>query len=262
MMGRNSQITRTILSVIGASILIVMLLPSFVFAQQTAAEAVAAAESAYDAGDYATAIELYEKLLRAGVTGAEIDHNLGSAYFQAADLGRALLHFRRAQVLVPRDGDVNRGLALVRALRVDIQGDETALIDNLAAFTAGSLTPAELGWLTFIGWAMWCVLLLMWLTRQPWRRRLRLALAAWGIVVMIGVLLFLGRLYVEGQRPAAVVTAFLTPVMSGPGEDYIEIFDLYSAAEMRVMETNGEWARILLPDGRQGWLERSAIELV
>lgn len=260
MLARSLQIARVIL--VSMSILIALALPLSIFAQQTAAEAVAAAEAAYNAGDYATAIDLYEKLIRAGVTGAEIDYNLGSAYFQAADLGRALLHFRRAQEIVPRDGEVNRGLALVRALRVDIQGDDTSLIDNLAAFTAGSLTPSELGWLTFMGWLVWCILLLLWIVRKPWRRRLRWALAAWGVVVIFGVVLFLGRLYVEAGRPSAVVTAFLTPVMSGPGEDYIEIFDLYSAAEMRLMETNGEWARVLLPDGRQGWVELSAIELV
>lgn len=260
MLARSLPITRIVL--VASFILIALASPHSIFAQQTAAEAVAAAEAAYNAGDYATAIDLYEKLIRADVTGAEIDYNLGSAYFQAADLGRALLHFRRAQEIMPRDGEINRGLALVRALRVDIQGDETALLDNLAAFTAGSLTPAELGWLTLMGWLIWCVLLLLSIVRKPWRRRLRWALIAWGVVVMLGVVLFLGRLCVEAGRPSAVVTAFLTPVMSGPGQDYIEIFDLYSAAEMRVMETNGDWARVLLPDGRQGWVELSAIELV
>lgn len=238
------------------------LFSSFGHAQQTAADAVAEAEAAYNAGDYATAITQYEKLLQVGVSGTEIGYNLGSAYFQSGDLGRALLHFRRAQVLTPRDGDVNRGLALVRALRVDIQGDEVALIDNLAAFTAGLLTPSELGWLVFVFWVVWCGLLFLWIIRKTWRRRLRLALMIWGAAVIFGVCLLLGRLYVDAGRPSAVVTAFLTPVMSGPSEDYIEIFDLYSAAEMRVMETEGEWARFLLPDGRQGWVELTAIELI
>lgn len=231
-------------------------------AQLTAAEAVAQAETAYLAGDYAGAISLYEKLLEFDLRGAEIYANLGSAYFQEGDLGRALVHFRRAQALIPRDADVSRGLALVRALRVDIQGDETALIDNLAGFTAGVLTANELGWLAFGVWAIWCVVALIWILRPVWRKTLRAVLIGWGVVVIFGVILLIGRLYVEAQRPAAVVTAFLAPVMSGPGDDYLEIFDLYSAAEMRVMEIQGEWVRFLLPDGRQGWIKLSAVEII
>jgi SH3-like domain-containing protein len=50
--------------------------------------------------------------------------------------------------------------------------------------------------------------------------------------------------------------------MSGPGEDYLELYRLYAAAELRVLETHDDWARFVLPDGRQGWVERDNIELI
>jgi hypothetical protein len=46
---------------------------------------------------------------------------------------------------------------------------------------------------------------------------------------------------------------------SGPGEDFLGLFDLFAAAEFRVLERQGGWVRALLPDGRQGWLPEDAI---
>jgi tetratricopeptide (TPR) repeat protein len=231
-------------------------------AQQTAAEAAREAEAAYQRGEYARAIALYEQLLAAGLRDGALYYNLGCAYFEAGDLGRAMLNFRRASVLNPRSAEVNRALALARALRVDIQGDETAPIDTLAAATIGLLTPLELGWLALLAWVIWCMLLMLAVLLPVWRGRLRWALAGWGAVLLLSAVLLVGRVYAETARPSAVVTAFLAPVMSGPGDDYLEIFDLYAAAELRILEARGDWARLLLPDGRQGWIALVNIERV
>lgn len=244
-----------------ARFLLVVLLAVFagrVQAQVTAAEAVAAAEAAYNAGDYAAAIEQYERLIENGITSAQIYYNLGSAYYESDDLGRALVNTLRAQRLAPRDNDINLNLVLIRALRVDVQGDDTAPLDVVAAFTAEVMTTAELGWLVFVLWTVWFMLLIVWITRS----RLRLPLLVLGGVLVFALLVFAGRLIVEAQRPAAVVTAFTVTTYTGPGEDYPPLFTLHSAAELRVLERRGEWARFSLPNGRQGWVALESIEQV
>lgn len=238
-------------------ILLLFLMASLIVAdpQQTAQQA----DAAYLAGDYATAIDLYESLVSEGFTNADIYHNLASAYFESDDLGRALLNFQRAQRFAPRDFDINKGIALARALRVDVLGDETALIDNIAGVTSGLLTTTELSILTFLLWVGWFSLLMAWIFR---RDRFRLWLIGLGIVVIVMLTLLLGRLYAEQNRPAAVVTAFTAQAMSGPGEEYVSLYLLYSGAEARILEIQGEWTRFILPDGRQGWMRLEALEKV
>jgi uncharacterized protein YgiM (DUF1202 family) len=51
-------------------------------------------------------------------------------------------------------------------------------------------------------------------------------------------------------------------VMSGPGEKYLELFELHTAAEVTIVDTRGEWTRFHLPDGREGWIPNAAIERV
>jgi len=53
-----------------------------------------------------------------------------------------------------------------------------------------------------------------------------------------------------------------TEVMSGPGEQYFNLFDLHAAAEVRVVEQRGNWLWVELPDVRQGWIPITAVEKV
>ncbi len=50
---------------------------------------------------------------------AALFYNLGNAYYKQGDHGRAILNYRRAQQLAPRDPDIEANLALARAQAVD-----------------------------------------------------------------------------------------------------------------------------------------------
>ena len=203
-----------------------------------------AAEERYAAGDYAGAAALYEALAQAGVRSGAVYYNLGSAYWQAGDAGRALLNYRRAQAFMPRNPDLNARLGEARARRADLLGDEAILTDSLATAAASLLTWGELAWLVWGLWAAACAALALMIGG----RRRAAALVSRG--------------YASGNRPAAVVIAPAAAVYSGPGELYLELYQMHAAAEIRVLETQGDWARFVRPDERQGWIRRAAIALV
>jgi hypothetical protein len=188
--------------------------------------------------------------------------NLGNAYYETGQLGRALLNYRRAQMLTPRDTDLNTNTALVLSKRVDIQGDETAPIDSLAALTSGIMTVNELSWLALGCWILFLATSLIFVVRPPLRGILRAPLLVAAVVVLSAFLLLGGRLYVMSNRPIAVVTGGIVSAMSGPGDDYLEIYRLHSAAELRVLERRGNWVRFILPDQRQGWTKADFITVV
>ena len=83
-------------------------------------EIVARGNEAYQAGDFAAAIDAYVAVLEAGFESADLHYNLGNAYFKAGDLGRAILAWERARVRAPGDADVEANLELARRLTVDV----------------------------------------------------------------------------------------------------------------------------------------------
>ena len=72
---------------------------------------------AFDEGRYTDAIDLYTSLLDQNVVASELLMNLGNAYFRAGQLSNAILHYRRAWYLAPRDPDIraNLGFAMREA---------------------------------------------------------------------------------------------------------------------------------------------------
>jgi hypothetical protein len=151
---------------------------------------------------------------------------------------------------------------LTRALRVDVQGEDRAFIDRLAAATESVLTRDELALMVFGVWVGWCAIGGVWVMRPLMRSRLRLLWLVLTPLLIGGGALLVGRVYVETMRPPAVVTAFQTEMMSGAGENYVPLFTLYAAAEGRVIEQRGTWVRFLLPDERQGWLPIDNVTLI
>ncbi len=244
------------------AVFMLLLLVGSAQSQSDSAAIITQAEAAYETGDNDQAVRLYQLLVDSGWRHENVYFNLGSAYYLRGDLGWALLNWRRAQVLAPRDSDIGRQLSLARRERTDIQGDETGWLESLAALSTGLVTPAELGWLALLAWSGWLGLISLWLLRRTWRDGLRALLIVGGVVVA-GLMVLLGsRYWVDTLRPAAVVVQDQVSTMSGPGTQYLDLYPLHAAAEVRIMEQREGWLRIVLPNGRQGWLPAAAVERV
>jgi len=225
--------------------------------QETTDTLLTSAEDAYDRGDYAAAINQYLALLDGGIANADLYFNLGSVYYEAGRLGQALAHYLRAQAITPRDTTLQQQIETIRAERVDYQRDSVNLLDRLADSTRGILNMRELAVIGFIAWVVACGSGIGWLLRRTHTIR-NTAIMLGVIALFINGLLFV-RLHGLGQRTPAVIAAPSVTVMSGPGTDYLEIYTLYAAAELRILETRDLWVRFTLPDGRQGWLPRDVL---
>jgi hypothetical protein len=219
------------------------------------------AAEAYNLQDYQTAITLYEETLSSGQGNGATYYNLGNAYYEVGNLGRAMLNYRRAAIYMPRDSNLSINLARVRAQRTTITTGETDWLNQLATLTNDTLTLFELSILVFIVWILFFLMLAIGVIHGA-DSNYRLLMAIVGVILLGGLMLMGSRIYVETQRPSAVVMADSAVVMSGPGLDYLSIYTIQAAAEVRIMENSGDWVRFVLPDGRRGWIAQSHLTLV
>jgi len=68
------------------------------------------ANRAYKEDRYPEAIDGYLQLIGQGYVNGHLYYNLGNAYFRAGQIGRAILNYKRARLLIPRDADLNFNL--------------------------------------------------------------------------------------------------------------------------------------------------------
>ncbi|WP_414478047.1 tetratricopeptide repeat protein, partial [Phocaeicola faecicola] len=84
-----------------------------------AAAGKAEADQAYQANDYAKAIQLYEEILNTQGESADIYYNLGNSYYKEKNVAKAVLNYERALLLSPGDADIRFNLEMARAKSVD-----------------------------------------------------------------------------------------------------------------------------------------------
>lgn len=257
------QRIQRLFSFLGFQILIALILTAC--NAQITSKAISGAQMAdanrlYEEGRFAEAAALYQTLVIAGAEEGRLYYNLGDAHYKAGDLGRAILNFRRAQRLLPRDGDVAVNLKLARAQTLDRIEDESegAIVDLMRRIIRWTtLNEAAKAALTL--WALLCAL---GIGAILWRGRRRVLLYLAGGVatlLLLGVLSIGIRLLDEHGQPPAVVVADKVPIRSGPGDDYLIEFTLHSGAEVRIVDRRGDWLRITLPGDLQGWAPNEAL---
>jgi len=204
---------------------------------------------AYDAGHYRAAAGLYEQLLARGQHTVAVWFNLGNARFREGQPSAAVLDYRRAWYLAPRDADIRANLqfaldqtgAALPAVAPAARVLQLGSLREWAGLAVGGLWAAA---------ACACGLLL-----RPGRRTLlRAGLAAGLAALLLGLA---GAGYWVGllRRPEAVV---LQPARAlfAPLAGATEHFALPAGSLVRIEEQSGEWLRVTR--GREsGWVPRA-----
>jgi tetratricopeptide (TPR) repeat protein len=220
----------------------------------------------YQEEDFLGAIEAYEAVRSAGFEGADLHYNLGNAYFKAGNLGRSILEWERALALAPGDEDVLANLELARSL------------------TADAIEPLPRFWLlgAISWWVQWLprgVLVLLvggaWLAAAAgviariWARRPEvqwfaswLAIVGAAVVVVFGTTLIVRELEI-GRSERAVILVDVVPVRAAPAEDDdLTLFEIHEGAAVRIEQRTGEWAEVVLDDGKVGWVPNQAYDTI
>ena len=219
------------------------------------------ANSAYEAGDFERAIDLYRQILQAGHDNGHVHYNLGNAFLRNGELGRAIASYRRSASFLPRGQDIQANLEFARKSRKDaIEPPEPGAAQRTLFFWHYALSRAELGTLVVVLNALfWGILIL-----RIFRRGSEVLL--WITILLLLVLLITGgSLAIRHLRPqlVAVVVPQEIDVRSGTNKADLVLFKLHAGTEVRVVDRREDTLRIALPEeGRGGWIETQHAELV
>jgi hypothetical protein len=228
-------------------------------------EAMLAANQAYENGEYLEAAAGYEAIIRYGINNSDLYYNLGNAYFKHGDLGRAILNYRRAYRLAPRDPDILTNLTIARAQTVDrLEAANEGSLANLVQMAEEWLTLREAAFLALALWLILCGLAILAILQPRLRGWWAIGFVIMGFLLLVGLASMLNRYYTEQVYPPAVIVVQQVDVTSGPGgaDQYLVEFDLHSGAEVQLLESRPGWRRINLSGNLQGWVPEETVEPV
>ncbi len=215
----------------------------------------AAAARAYDAGRLDECIGLYARLAATGNVPMEVHFNLGNAWFRKGNLGRAVLEYRRAWRIAPRDPDIAANLRFALQAAGATPPEPTLmhrLLQRLSDTRWAIVLWSAYGLASVLAGA-----LILRRGRGPWLWR--------GLVTTLVVLAAAGAGRAEwrgfARRPEAVVLAAGCRALFAPLPDATVHFALPPGSIVRMEERQGDWLKVDL-NGRAGWIEAAACERV
>lgn len=208
------------------------------------------------------AAERWEGLADSGTVSAHLFTNIGNARAFAGDLGPAVLAYRRALVLDPKNERAARSLEAVRKrIGLEAEGDSASTGLLRALFFWHHTLSFGSRWVLFA--AFW---LGAWVLVLAARRRRRLRFPA-ALALVVAVALLTSLAVDEGaaadHEGAVLITR--TEGRTGDGEVYSpsHTAPLPAGAELDILERRGSgWIHGRLRDGSDTWVRADAVAAV
>ena len=235
-------------------------------------DAFAEGNAAAERNDWPAALAAYEEAAALlPHRNAVLSYDLGTAYANTGDLGRAMYHLQRAMDW--RGGptadvleSARANLAVVRR-SAELQATTNNLLIDRPQTSWDLIVEAfeapMIGWLTLLsGWIFLAMLLLHRRRSRAGRSRLgitRATLVVLGICWLVPGVLHGWAIRAAGESPEAIVLDAHVDAREGPGSHRKIEFALQGGARVRIVDRSPGWQQIRLPGGVTGWVPEQSI---
>lgn len=201
-------------------------------------------DQAFEAGRISDAIAHYQTALKTGST-ATLHYNLGNAYAANGQYGHAIVHYKRALWLNPRDADAQANLRTVYKKRMLEPPADTWLSTISNLFTANT-------WLWLGSFAFWLLVSTSFIlpllgTRRLWRRAILI------LSTVICALSALGFLGWQAQENHAIILRE-TPLKAAPTQASPFKHTKREGERVTLLEQHQSYLKIKDHKGRTGWV--------
>jgi tetratricopeptide (TPR) repeat protein len=219
----------------------------------------------YTASKYQEALNEWLDIYNTGYRSAELEYNIGNAYFKLNNVPGSILFFERAQLLKPADNNINYNLQIARTLVVD-KFEEIPELFFVKWFDFLSLLLSTNTWavISLISFLLFLILLSVYIYSAGYRIKvLGFWFALLFLIISASSLTFTIRnksLVYNSNR--AVIFAPSLNGKSSPDNSGTDLFILHEGSKVTIEDQVGEWYEIKLTDGNKGWVPSNSLTII
>ena len=222
-------------------------------------------DSAYIRNDFASAIQIYESLLRKGES-SDVYYNLGNSYYKINEIAKAILNYEKALLLQPGNGDIRANLEIARGKTVD----KVEVVPEIFFVT---WTKALINSMSVDSWAIWGIvsflLLIVSLYFFIFSKQVVLKKVGFIAGIIFLIVVVMANVFASKQkeellnRDTAIIMSPSVTVRSTPSENGTSLFILHEGHKVNIKDDSmKDWKEIRLEDGKVGWVPVGSIEII
>jgi tetratricopeptide (TPR) repeat protein len=223
------------------------------------------ANAAYEQGKFQKSDSLYRLHIQADGPSATAYYNLGNAYYKQNKWALAILNYERCLQFDRRHADAKYNLELAGLrIRDRIDPIDRSLVYIFWTDLNGLLSPGAWGWWTILSaWlGLAAVLLYLYGPTLRFRKQGLLGMLLFLVTSICLLVMTISSSYMENKNQSAIIMEPSVILKSEPSESSTNLFILHAGLKLGLMESDGDWIRVTLPDGNNGWLPKSALEVI
>jgi len=220
------------------------------------------ANKAYTSGEFQKAVDLYEKLVKSGLSAAELYYNLGNAYYRIGDYKSAILNYERAKKINPDDENIITNLEFCQKFVQDkIESVPKFFLVNWLQLFLNLFSAKVWGIISIVTFISLLSLALLFLfSKSILFRKLSFY---FGILFLFVSSISFYASYKQNKilnsHNTAIVFSQSVSVKSSPNESGTVLFIIHEGLKVTITGYSEGWKEIKLSDGKVGWLPNDAI---
>lgn len=223
------------------------------------------ANTAYQSSDFSKAIQLYQNIIDQGYSSADLYYNKANAHFKSQQLAEAILNYERAALLSPFDQDIENNLNLANATQQDeINPLPPFFLSKWWNATSGVFSPRAWAYLGLLLFWMGIGGLVLWRLSKV-RQQKKRGFVGGLVLIALGLLCLAfsnNRYQLIHQNDFGVLMKSNERLLSAPESESKMIQPIHEGLKMEVLDEIGEWYKVRLLNGEEGWLPQNSIERI
>jgi tetratricopeptide (TPR) repeat protein len=217
----------------------------------------------YKNAKFQEAINSWEKVLDNGKHSAELYFNLGNAHYKLNNVAPSIYYYEKALQLAPADKDIKTNLKFAENARIDaIEPLPKTFFKRWYEQLAGVLTYDSWAIIAVVG-AMLFVLLFLsyWFATSEGKKRLFFSTSLVAILVLLVGLTMAYQTYGDVLKDMpAIVFSESTEAKNEPNMGSNTTFVLHEGTKVQVTAQEDNWVRVLVANGKDGWIPATAVK--
>lgn len=232
---------------------------------QTVKQTLIQANEAYLNNKFKEAITLYESILEKNYESAALYYNLGNAYYQEKEIAPAILNYERAKKLNPYNKDIAHNLKLTNKLIVKkIATYPPLFYEKMWQHTYALFSSTTWAILTIsLLWGVFVVAFLFFYTKTSQRKKQTFFGA---IVLLLATIccfvLGYNKYLQEIDNSQAILFSEEVMLKDRPSETAKLEMMLTEGSKVKIVDSVGEWVKVVLSNDQEGWVLKKDIRVI